>query len=42
MTKSACVVMRIETEGPHHGVVAEEPGVSGVESVISLEKVGGP
>jgi hypothetical protein len=30
-TKSAYVVTRIETEGPHHGVVAEEPGESVVE-----------
>jgi hypothetical protein len=30
-TRCACVVTRIETEGPHHGVVAEEPGVSVVE-----------
>jgi len=29
-----CVVTRIETEGPHHGVVAEEPGESVGESVV--------
>jgi hypothetical protein len=32
-TKSACVVTRIETEGPHHGLVAEEPGESVVEGL---------
>lgn len=36
---AGCIpTINIETEGPHHGVVAEEPGVSGVND---LEGLGG-